>query len=458
MIARYTRPELGALWSDEARMESWREVELAACEELPALLGADGPSEAELEAIRGAAFTVAEVAERERVTEHDVAAFVDVLAASVGPAGRWIHFGLTSSDVLDTALALQLRAAGEVILAGARALERALAARAREHADTLCVGRTHGVHAEPTSFGDQARGLRVRGAPQRRAARARVRPGRRRRAVGRGRHIRGDEPGVRAARARAPRRLRARTSPRRSSRATATPNCCLRSRSPAPASSALRPRSAICSAPRCARLQEPFRAGQKGSSAMPHKRNPIKSEQISGLARVLRGNAQAALENVALWHERDISHSSVERVILPDSTILIDYLQHRTIALVQGMTVDAERMRANLELTHGALFSQRVLLALVEAGSSRDRRLPRSCRSSRNAPGMRASRCASCSPRPPPRPASTSTRSSTTATTRAIASRSSRASTRSSTTSERRAIRLASLVASRHVRRSPTCP
>ncbi len=147
MIPRYTRPELGRLWSDEARMDAWCRVELAACEELPGLLGREGPTDAELQAIRGAGFTVTEVNERELVTEHDVAAFVDVLAASVGEAGRWIHFGLTSSDVLDTALALQLRAAGEVIVAGARALVAALAARAREHADTLCVGRTHGVHA-----------------------------------------------------------------------------------------------------------------------------------------------------------------------------------------------------------------------------------------------------------------------------------------------------------------------
>ena len=177
-------------------------------------------------------------------------------------------------------------------------------------------------------------------------------------------------------------------------------------------------------------LQEPFRAGQKGSSAMPHKRNPIKSEQIAGLARVLRGNAQAALENVALWHERDISHSSVERVILPDSTILLDYLQHRTIALVQGMTVDAERMRANLELTHGALFSQRVLLALVEAGSPATTPTG-SSRSSPSARGTRASRCASCSPPTSVRAELDLERSSTTPTTCATPTRSSRAWTRS---------------------------
>ncbi len=371
MIARYTRPELGDLWSDEARMETWREVEIAACEELPGLLGDDGPSEAELEAIRGSAFTVGEVVERELVTEHDLAAFVDVLAASAGPAGRWIHFGLTSSDVLDTALALQLRAAGEVIVAGARSLTQALAARAREHADTLSVGRTHGVHAEPTSFGIKLAGFAFeadRNAARLQRAFAQVAVGAVSGAVG---TYAATSPELEA-------RVLARLGLQREDVSTQVV--------PRDRHAELLGAIALAGAglerfatevrhlqrTEVRELQEPFRAGQKGSSAMPHKRNPIKSEQIAGLARVLRGNAQAALENVALWHERDISHSSVERVILPDSTILLDYMQHRTIALVQGMTVDAERMRANLELTHGALFSQRVLLALVEAGSSRD--------------------------------------------------------------------------------------
>ncbi len=371
MIARYTRPELGALWIDEARMEAWRRVELAACEELPGLLGQDGPTAAELQAIRGASFTVAEVDERELVTEHDMAAFVDVLAASVGEAGRWIHFGLTSSDVLDTALALQLRAAGEVLVAGARALVAALVARAREHADTLCVGRTHGVHAEPTTFGVKLAGFAFeadRNAARLQRAFAQVAVGAVSGAVG----------------------TYAATSPEFEERVLRRLGL---AREDVSTQVVARDRHAeLLGAIALAgaglerfatevrhlqrtevrEVQEPFRAGQKGSSAMPHKRNPIKSEQISGLARVLRGNAQAALENVALWHERDISHSSVERVILPDSTILLDYLQHRTIALVKSMTVDTERMRANLELTHGALFSQRVLLALVEAGSARD--------------------------------------------------------------------------------------
>jgi adenylosuccinate lyase len=377
VIARYTRTELGRLWSDEARMDAWRQVELAACEELPALLGEDGPGDSELQAIRGATFTVDEVSERERVTEHDVAAFVDVLAASVGEAGRWIHFGLTSSDVLDTALALQLRAAGEVIVAGAHELTAAFATRAREHAGTLCVGRTHGVHAEPTSFGLKLAGFAFethRNAERLRRAFAQVGVGAISGAVG----------------------TYAATSPEFEARVLARLGLAREDVStqvvPRDRHAELLSAVALAGAglerfateirhlqrTEVREAQEPFRAGQKGSSAMPHKRNPIKSEQISGLARVLRGNAQAALENVALWHERDISHSSVERVILPDSTILLDYLQHRAIALVKGMTVDAERMRANLELTHGALFSQRVLLALVasspegEAGASRD--------------------------------------------------------------------------------------
>jgi len=371
VIPRYSRPELAELWTDEARMQRWRDVELAACEELPSLLGADGPDAAQLDAIRAATFTVAAVAERERVTDHDVAAFVDVLAASAGEAGRWIHFGLTSSDVLDTALALQLRAAGEVIVAGARELTATLAARAREHATTLTVGRTHGVHAEPTSFGLKLAGFAFeahRNAERLQRAFAQAAVGALSGAVG---TYAASSPEFEA-------RVLARLGLGREDVSTQV----------VPRDRHAEVLSAIALAgaglerlatevrhlqrTEVRELQEAFRAGQKGSSAMPHKRNPIKSEQITGLARVLRGNAQAGLENVALWHERDISHSSVERVILPDSTTLIDYLQHRTIALVSDMTVDAERMRENLELTHGALFSQRVLLALVAAGSSRE--------------------------------------------------------------------------------------
>jgi adenylosuccinate lyase len=371
VIPRYTRPELGDLWTDQARMETWRRVEVAACEELPGLLGHAGPDEQALQAIRAATFTVAAVDERERLTDHDMAAFVDVLAASAGEAGRWIHFGLTSSDVLDTALALQLGAVGEVVLDGARALVAALAARAREHEATLCVGRTHGVHAEPTSFGIKLAGFAFeadRNATRLQRAFDQVAVGAISGAVG---TYAATSPDFEE-------RVLARLGLRREDVST---QVVARDRHAELLSAIALAGAGLerfatevrhLQRTEVREVQEPFRAGQKGSSAMPHKRNPIKAEQISGLARVLRGNAQASLENVALWHERDISHSSVERVILPDSTILLDYLQHRTIALVEGMTVDEARMRANLELTHGALFSQRVLLALVEAGSSRD--------------------------------------------------------------------------------------
>jgi adenylosuccinate lyase len=372
MIDRYTRPELGSLWTDEARMETWRQVEVTACEELPALLGADaGPQTADLEAVRRASFTVEAVNERERMTDHDVAAFVDVLASSAGEAGRWIHFGLTSSDVLDTALGLQLEAAGEVIVPGARALVAALASRAREHADTLCVGRTHGVHAEPTTFGLKLAGFAFeahRNALRLERAFAQAAVGAISGAVG---TYSATSPEFES---RVLERLGLRREPV-STQVVARDRHAELLQAIALAGAGLeRFATEIRHLQRTEvrEVEEPFRAGQKGSSAMPHKRNPIKSEQISGLARVLRGNAQAAVENVALWHERDISHSSVERVILPDSTILIDYLQQRAIALIEGMTVHAERMRENLDFTYGALFSQRVLLALVETGMTRD--------------------------------------------------------------------------------------
>ena len=353
-------------------METWRRVEIAACEELPGLLGeGNGPTPTDLEAIRKATFTVQEVNEREQTTDHDMAAFVDVLAGSAGEAGRWIHFGLTSSDVLDTALALQLRAVGEVIVPGARELADVLVRRAREHADTLCVGRTHGVHAEPTTFGVKLAGFAFeanRNALRLEGAFAQVVVGAISGAVG---TYAATSPEFEA-------RVLERLDIRRedvSTQVVARDRHAELLSAIALAGAGLeRFATEIRQLQRTEvrEVQEPFRAGQKGSSAMPHKRNPIRSEQISGLARVLRGNAQAALENVALWHERDISHSSVERVILPDSTILLDYLQHRAIALVEGMEVNVQRMRENLELTHGALFSQRVLLALVEDGSTRD--------------------------------------------------------------------------------------
>ncbi|MGI8902813.1 MAG: adenylosuccinate lyase [Solirubrobacteraceae bacterium] len=365
MIARYTRPQLAEIWSDEARFEAMRQVEVAACEEM------DGPSEAELEAIRAAAVSVEAIAERERVTDHDTAAFVDVLSASAGPAGRWIHHGLTSSDVLDSGLALQLGRVGEIVLPDARRLVQALAARAREHARTLCVGRTHGIHAEPTTFGIKLAGFAFeadRNSRRLERAFAQVAVGAISGAVG---TYAATSPSFEG---RVLARLRLEHEPVSTQVVARDRHAELLGAIALAGAGLERFATEIRHLARTevGEVREPFAPGQKGSSAMPHKRNPIKSEQVAGLARVLRGNAQAALENVALWHERDISHSSVERVILPDSTILLDHMQRRVLALVEGMVVDSERMRENLSLTSGALFSQRVLLALVAQGFTRD--------------------------------------------------------------------------------------
>ncbi len=365
VIARYTRPAMGAVWTDEARMTAWRDVEVAAAEAL------DGPAPDELDAIRAASFTVQAVHERERVTDHDVAAFVDVLAGSAGPAGRWIHFGLTSSDVLDTALALQLRRAGELLVAGAHEHADALAARAREFADTPCVGRTHGVHAEPTSFGLKLAGFALearRNAERLERAFAQAATGAISGAVGTYATL---GP---AYEARVLERLGLAGEPvstqvvPRDRHAEVLQAIALAGAGLERFATEVRhlQRTEVREA------EEPFRAGQKGSSAMPHKRNPILTERISGLARVLRGYAQVGLENVALWHERDISHSGAERVVLPDATILLDYMQAIATRVASGLVVHPDRMRRNLELTHGALFSQRVLLALVERGMQRD--------------------------------------------------------------------------------------
>jgi adenylosuccinate lyase len=330
------------------------------------------PEEAARAARANASFTVEAVNEREKVTDHDVAAFVDVVAASVGEHGRWIHYGLTSSDVLDTALALQLREASEVVLASARAYRNALIERALEHRDTLCVGRTHGVHAEPTTFGLRLAGFAFEA--DRNLARlgdafAQLAYGKLSGAVGTYASV---PPAVEA-------RVMERLGLQREDVATQV--------IPRDRHAVLTSRIAIAGAglerfatevrnlqrTELREVEEPFASGQqKGSSAMPHKRNPIRTERITGLARVLRGYAQTGLENVALWHERDISHSGAERVILPDATIGLDYMQDLAARVAAGMTIRADRMRENLEITHGALFSQRALTALVESGLSRD--------------------------------------------------------------------------------------
>jgi adenylosuccinate lyase len=369
MINRYTRPEMALVWSEERKLESWLQVEVAAAEALAEQGVVPASDLAQIK--QAAAPDPAAVRERERVTDHDVAAFVDVVSESVGDAGRWVHFGLTSSDVLDTALALQLREAGHELLAGADALTAVLVRRAREFADVLCMGRTHGVHAEPTTFGVKLAGFawesrRARERLQRAFAGAEV--GKLSGAVGTysalGPEVEQAALGRLGLR---PEDVSTQVVPR-DRHAEVLTAIALAGASLERLATEIRhlQRTEV------RELEEPFREGQKGSSAMPHKRNPITSERVTGLARLLRGYAQAGLENVALWHERDISHSSVERVALPDATTLLHYMQHLMTGVVEGMRVHPERMRDNVELTHGALFSQSVLSALIEAGATRD--------------------------------------------------------------------------------------
>ena len=369
MIPRYTRPEIGAVWTAERRMQRWLEVELAATE----ALAGEGvvPEEAARAGRERAAFTVEAVEERERTTGHDVAAFVDVVADSIGEEGRWIHYGLTSSDVLDTALALQLRDAGEIVVGGAREYRDALIARAFEYRETLTVGRTHGVHAEPTTFGLRLAGFAFEADRNlRRLERAfeEVRVGKLSGAVGTYASL----PPAIEARVMEALGLRAEDI---STQVVPRDRHAELLGSIALAGAGLeRFATEVRNLQRTEvrEVEEPFGTGQKGSSAMPHKRNPILAERLTGLARVLRGYAQTGYENVALWHERDISHSGAERVVLPDSTILIDYMQHLGTRLASGMTVHTERMKANLDLTYGALYSQRALTALVASGRERD--------------------------------------------------------------------------------------
>jgi adenylosuccinate lyase len=370
VIERYTRPEMGAVWSERRKLDAWLRVELAVVD----VLAEQGvvPDE-DAAAIRDrASFTVEAVKEREQVTDHDVAAFVDVVAESVGDAGRWVHHGLTSSDVLDTALGLQLSQAGMILVGGAADYRNALIARARQHVDTLCVGRTHGVHAEPTTFGVKLAGFAFEAHRNlvrlERAAEA-VSVGALSGAVG---TYAANGPEVEEA---VLRRLGLAREDVSTQVVPRDRHAELLSAIAVAGAGLERFATEIRHLQRTEvrEVEEPFRAGaQKGSSAMPHKRNPIVSERITGIARLLRGYAQTGLENIALWHERDISHSSVERVSLPDATILLDYAQHLAIRVVEGMTVHEDRMRENLNATHGALYSQRALLALVESGRSRD--------------------------------------------------------------------------------------
>ncbi len=369
MIERYTLPEMGALWTEQSKFQKWLEVEIAVCE-VHAELGTI-PREA-LEQIKARAkFSVERISEIEKTTNHDVIAFTTNLAENIGEAARFVHYGLTSSDVVDTANALLLRAACDILLKKIEALLEVLKSRAFEFKHTPQIGRTHGIHAEPTSFGltfalwyDEIRRNRER----LRRARETVAVGKISGAVG----------------------TFALLDPEVEEKV-----CARLGLKPAPVSTQIIQRDCyaeyLCTLAIIAssldkfalnirhwqrtevgEAQERFTVGQKGSSAMPHKRNPIISERICGLARVIRAHSLVGLENVALWHERDISHSSAERVVLPDASIALDYILHKATSLIEGLVAHPERMLQNLQITGGLVFSGQLLLALTQKGVSRE--------------------------------------------------------------------------------------
>jgi adenylosuccinate lyase len=369
MIPRYTRPEMGAIWSDTRRYETWLAVELAATD---ALVDAGVVPAADARELRAkAAFDVARIEEIEQTTQHDVIAFTTAVAERVGPAARWLHFGLTSSDVLDTALALQMREACDLILKDVDELAAAIKRRADEHRRTPMIGRTHGVHAEPMTLGVKLALWYAELARDReRLVRAResISVGKTSGAVGMFAHL---DPSIEDA---VCRRLGLAAAPVSSQVIQRDRHAELLTSLAILAASletfALEVRG--LQKTEIGEVEEPFGRGQKGSSAMPHKRNPIGCEQITGLARLIRANAMAALENVALWHERDISHSSVERVILPDSFIALDHMLRRFTRIVSDMVVYPERMKENLARSRGVVFSGNVLLELARRGVSRE--------------------------------------------------------------------------------------
>lgn len=369
MISRYTLPEMGRIWSDEYRMQKWLEVEILACE-AQAQLG-HIPAQA-VEAIRQrAGFTVERVKEIEATTNHDVIAFLTAVAERVGEESKYIHLGMTSSDILDTGLALQMRDAAGILLEKIARLRPIIARLALKHKYTLMIGRTHGVHAEPTTFGLKMALWAMeldRDQERLKAAQQQIAVGKISGAVGTFANI---DPRVEEY------------------------VCAKLGLTPDPVSTQIIQRdrhafflttlAVIASSlgkfateirnlqrTEILEVEEPFGKGQKGSSAMPHKKNPITAERVAGLARVVRANAMASLEDVALWHERDLTHSSVERVIIPDSTILLDYMLAKFTGIMEGLVVHPQKMRENLECTQGLIFSQRVLLALVESGVLRE--------------------------------------------------------------------------------------
>jgi adenylosuccinate lyase len=370
VIKRYTLPEMGAVWTDEARFEHMLRVELAVSRAQARRGRVPHDALAAIEA--RATVDVARIEELERTTDHDVIAFVSQVAESVGPEGRYLHLGLTSSDVVDTALALQLRAAGELLLGDADRLLGVLVARARAEATTVMMGRTHSVHAEPTTFGLKLAGWAFevdRGRRRLADAIDEIATGKLSGPVGTYSHL---EPAVEAE---VMAELELRVDPVSTQIVQRDRHAALLTAIAILGGGLERFATEIRNLQHTeiGEVQEPFKSGQKGSSAMPHKRNPILSERVAGLARVLRGYAHTAMEDQPLWHERDISHSSAERVILPDATILLDYLLQKVASLVRDLVVKPERMRENIERGLGLHASSRVLLALVErAGLSRE--------------------------------------------------------------------------------------
>jgi adenylosuccinate lyase len=374
MIERYTRPELGAIWSEQNKYQCWLEVELAAADALAEL--GEVPPSAALDLRSNAGFTLARIHDIEREVRHDVIAFTtavaeEMKAKGVGESSRWLHFGLTSNDVVDTAQALQLKGASRIISDGLARLLNDLKEAAFRYKHTLQIGRTHGIHAEPITFGlkvaiwyDEFRRHQTRFT----AAAEEMRVGKISGAVGTFAHI-GPEAEEKIC-ARLGLKAAPVTSQVLSRDLHANYVAVLAGIAASMDKIALEIRHLQRTEVREA--EEPFAAGQKGSSAMPHKRNPVTCEQISGLARVVRANAQAAFENVPLWHERDISHSSVERIILPDSTILVDYLLNKTSWLISGLQVNQARMRRNFDQTRGLIFSGQLLLDLAAAGMLRE--------------------------------------------------------------------------------------
>ncbi len=369
MITRYTRPEMGAIWEERNRYQRWLDVEIAVCDVLAER--GEIPTEAAQTIREKAAFDPDRINEIERETRHDVIAFLTNVAEYVGADSRFIHLGLTSSDVLDTALALQLRDAGDLLLPQVVAVRQVLKRRAREHGHTPMVGRTHGVHAEPISLGLKfALWYAEMTRQQERLERAfrGVRVGKISGAVGTFAHL---DPAIEEA---VLQRLGLEPEPvsnqvvQRDRHAELVFALALTGTTLDKIATEIRhlQRTEV------RELGEPFSKGQKGSSAMPHKRNPILCERLSGMARLLRSYVQTALENVPLWHERDISHSSAERVILPDSTILLDFMLHDAHRVLDGLEIHPEAMRRNLDLTGGLVYSGTVLLALARAGVSRE--------------------------------------------------------------------------------------